>query len=297
VDGWPGVEPRHLAALAAVHDERSFRAAADRLGYVQSAVSLQIAQLERLVGARLVERERGHGPPVTLTAAGTLLLAHGTSILTELGGAHDDLRAAAAPPLRLGLPRGATAAGLGLDVVVEPRYGLGDRELHALVAAGELDAALAAAPDDDTLAAVHVLTDPIILLVAASDPGAAVTCAAGLIARPLIARDGRPLPAGAEALLRASDDAIVQALVGAGCGAALMPSLAVAPGDPATIALATGDLLPPHRFALCHRHGELPDALRRALTPPQGPIASPAAPASIAGAVGSSAAASTARPR
>jgi DNA-binding transcriptional LysR family regulator len=265
VDGWPGVEPRHLAALAAVHDERSFRAAADRLGYVQSAVSLQISQLERLVGTRLVDRERGHAPPVTLTPAGALLLEHGAAILAELGGAQDDLRAAERP-LRLGLPRGAAPEALCPGVLVEPRHDAGDAELHALVCAGELDAALADPPADGELEAVEVLTDPIILLVPAADPGPPPTTMADLLARPLIERAGHPLPDGAEPLLRAGDDAIAQSLVGAGCGAALLPALSVAPGDPATVALPTGDLLPPRPLALCWAPGRRPDALLAAFS-------------------------------
>jgi molybdenum-dependent DNA-binding transcriptional regulator ModE len=73
VDRSAAVELRHLTALRAVAAARSFSDAAAVLGYTQSAVSHQIASLERIVGQRLVERPGGPRP-VSLTEAGQLML-------------------------------------------------------------------------------------------------------------------------------------------------------------------------------------------------------------------------------
>src|ERR687896_1360524 len=104
-DGWLGVELRHLAALQAVADEGSFGRAAERLGYTQSAVSQQIAALERIVGQRLVERPGGP-KPVSLTEAGRLLLTHADAIAARVAAAQADLTALAegqAGTLRVGV--------------------------------------------------------------------------------------------------------------------------------------------------------------------------------------------------
>src|ERR1700704_6830987 len=90
-DTWLGVEIRHLAALGAVASEGSFGRAATRLGYTQSAVSQQIATLERIVGERLVERPGGPRP-ISLTEAGRLLLRHASSIVARLQAAQADLQ-------------------------------------------------------------------------------------------------------------------------------------------------------------------------------------------------------------
>src|SRR5207249_3982695 len=89
-----GVELRHLLALQAVAREGSFGRAAIALGYTQSAVSQQIAALERIVGARLVERPGGPRP-VSLTEAGELLLRHAEAIVARLAAAQADLGALA----------------------------------------------------------------------------------------------------------------------------------------------------------------------------------------------------------
>src|SRR5215210_2907750 len=78
-DRWLGIELRHFLALEAVAREGSFVKAAGALGYTQSAVSQQIAALERIVGQRLVERPGGPRR-VSLTEAGELLLRHAAGI-------------------------------------------------------------------------------------------------------------------------------------------------------------------------------------------------------------------------
>lgn len=80
LDSWRGVELRHLLAFQAVAAERSFCRAAAVLGYTQSAVSQQIAVLERLIGMRLLLRGRGRGG-VRLTAPGEVLLMRTAELL------------------------------------------------------------------------------------------------------------------------------------------------------------------------------------------------------------------------
>src|SRR6478752_3639108 len=95
---WSGIEMRHLVALDAVAREGSFRRAATRLGYVQSAISHQIAALEGLIGKRLIERSRGTRP-LALTPAGEILLAHTDALIARVRAAQADLAALDAVPL------------------------------------------------------------------------------------------------------------------------------------------------------------------------------------------------------
>src|SRR3954447_17265532 len=101
---WLGLELRHLVALKAIAEEGTFGRAARRLGYTQSAISQQIAMLERIVGQKLIDRPGGPRP-VSLSQAGELLLRHADAIAARLQAAQADLAAldaGDAGPLRIG---------------------------------------------------------------------------------------------------------------------------------------------------------------------------------------------------
>lgn len=68
------LDVRKLAALREIATRGSFSAAARELNYSQSAISQQVAQLEREVGALLIERR---GRRIRLTPAGQALADRG----------------------------------------------------------------------------------------------------------------------------------------------------------------------------------------------------------------------------
>jgi DNA-binding transcriptional LysR family regulator len=106
------LDPRRLRVLHEVARQGSFSAAADALSYTQSAVSQQIAALEREAGTILVERGRR---AIRLTDAGRSLVAHTESILASLAAAEADLEAIAG--LRGGRVRLASFPTAGATIV------------------------------------------------------------------------------------------------------------------------------------------------------------------------------------
>jgi DNA-binding transcriptional LysR family regulator len=286
-DSWLGVEVRHLAALDAIARERSFSRAARTLGYTQSAVSQQIALLERIVGERLVERSGGPRP-VSLTPAGEVMLRHGRRVVAQLAAARADLAAwsaGSAGELRVGtyhsvgariLPRvvGQLAAALP-DVRVALVETPDEGQLLALLERGELDLTFMLYPlADGPFVAVELLRDPFLLLVAEESPlGADGTrpTMADVVRVPLIAYDRvrdvtRPethLRGTPHVVLRSNDDTTIHGLVAAGMGAALLPQLSVDRGFPGVRAVEIDVGLPPRVIGLAwHRDRDLLPAAR-----------------------------------
>ena len=86
------LDVKRLRVLREVAQQGSFSAAAVALSYTQSAVSQQIAALERETGTTLVQRSaRG----IQLTDAGEALVRHADAILTRLCDAEAELEAIA----------------------------------------------------------------------------------------------------------------------------------------------------------------------------------------------------------
>jgi DNA-binding transcriptional LysR family regulator len=286
---WLGVEFRHLAALDAIARTGSFRGAADDLGYVQSAISQQMARLESLVGVRLIDRERGTGP-VELTVAGRLMLKHSSAIMQRLDAAQADLAAITsglAATLRVGafetlaaslMPTVLQACSSKLQIILTEL--VDDAAGCELVANGSLDVAFATLPLDlGPFAYLEVAIDPCVLLVNASSNLAArpPTALTELGSVPLIRHERWRMTGLIEAELRAVGSepsyvmsarttATVQALVGEGLGAAILPSLSVNSSDPRIAAVDLQDLLPSSTIvAFWHRDREVAHSLREFL--------------------------------
>jgi molybdate transport repressor ModE-like protein len=287
---WLGVELRHFAALQAVAEEGSFGRAAHRLGYTQSAVSQQIATLERIVGEKLVERPGGPRP-VSLTEAGHLLLRHAESIVARLQAAQADLHALRSG--EAGLLRVGTFQSVGARVLPEilrrfraewPSVEIqleehdSDAELAAMVERGEIDVAFVLPPFGDLpLETTELLRDPYVLVVAKDSPLAHLTrrpTLEQLAAEPLIGfrtcRSMVPfedtLRAAGQAprfVFRSDDNGTVQGMVAAGLASAVLPRLTVDQSDPRIAVIDLSNVFPPRVIHIArHRDRYLSPAAR-----------------------------------
>ncbi|MFN2562039.1 MAG: LysR family transcriptional regulator [Jatrophihabitans sp.] len=106
------LDVRRLMVLCEVARRGSLSGAAEALSYTASAISQQIAALEREAGVTLLER-RSRG--VVLTEAGVLLVSHAELVLAQLAAAEAALRDLS--ELRRGQLRMASFATAGATIV------------------------------------------------------------------------------------------------------------------------------------------------------------------------------------
>ena len=264
------LDVRRLRVLREVARRGSLTGAADVLSYTPSAVSQQIAALEREAGLRLLER-RARG--VVLTEAGELLTEHAELILRQLEAAETALEALA--DLRRGHLRMASFATAGASVL--PRAVDAFRARHPGVEltvgqaspaesverlrSGRLDLALTVDLEPrpaEGVEVIHLFDDPVQLVLHVDHP---------LARKPDIRLedladetwiDVPRATSGGQVLIRActtagfaprvtfeSDDyTTIQELVGAGVGAALLPDLAHCPPHPSVVRLSLGSASP-----------------------------------------------------
>jgi DNA-binding transcriptional LysR family regulator len=293
---------RRLSILVTVADEGSFTAAAERLYMTQSAVSQQMALLERDAGLDLFRRvARG----VELTAAGKLLTGRARGLLGESlaveqelhrlahGGREVRLAAFVSAGVEL-LPqtfRAFMARCPDSQLVVRDTSG----EALSLLGNGEVDAVLMwdydfePLPPDHRFARIHLADDPMMAVLPARHPLAAQERVrlADLAADKWVTRAHRALYgqepyekmfriAGFEPdiVFRAADYHILQGMVATGLGVSMAPRLSLYPhrsdvvvlpmAEPAISRAITVWTLP--QMAEVSPVSDLIDALREAAT-------------------------------
>jgi DNA-binding transcriptional LysR family regulator len=273
-DRWLGIELRHLIALEAVAREGSFGRAAASLGYTQSAISQQIATLERIVGEKLIERPGGPRR-VSLTEAGELLLRHGQAIVARLSAAQADLDALAngqAGTLNVGVYQSVGEHVLPALMqrfveawpLVDVRLAesANDIDLLEQIERGDLDLTFADLPlPDGPFEHVEVLRDPYVLVAPAEldvpEPLTLETIAELDLIGFRHCRGLNQLEATAPEPLRfvfrSDHNGTVQGMVAAGFGAAVVPQLTVDAADERVRLIELEDI-PPRMIAIAwHR--------------------------------------------
>jgi DNA-binding transcriptional LysR family regulator len=252
------LDVRRLRLLRELHERGTVTAVAQALAYTPSAVSQQLATLEREAGVPLMERQ---GRRLRLTDAGRALVEHATAVIARLELAESDLAAAAGDEAagRVRLAAFQTAAsGLVLPLLGalrerHPQLRLELLEMEAeegleLLRRGEVDLVLAEEydfaprPRDPGLVLRSVCRDPLLLVLPESHPLALAdpeTVPIAALADEVWAtpRSGTAFDASMVRACRALGDfepdrrhrsndlAVLEQLVAAGEAVALMPSL------------------------------------------------------------------------
>lgn len=279
---WRDLDLRHLLALDAVAHEGTFARAAERLGYTQSAVSQQIAALERAVGEQVFDRPGGPRA-VELTPFGAELLRGGRDILTRVEAMVDELARFSAGHtgrLMIGTFQSVSSAVLPMvlgrfrtahpDVEVQLFETDLDEELEEHLERGQCEVSFIVGevgpPEQSGFESRLLLTDPFVLIARPGqfDPGPVSIDA--LAQEPLIGQHPNSCQLLNEAGLRSAgldpsyvfrshDNGTVAAMVRAGMGVAVMPLLCTEPEDPRTVLHPLDPPIPGRHVSIAWRTG------------------------------------------
>ncbi|CAL9376537.1 hypothetical protein SUDANB95_00968 [Actinosynnema sp. ALI-1.44] len=287
------LNPVHLRTLVEVVRTGSFAEAARALGYTASAVSQQVSAFERAVGVTLFERAAHSIRPASaalfIAERGAELLAALDGFEREIAGMVKGLRGR----LRLGtfptasarvVPHAVarlTAERPDAEILLDEAE---PDDVLPLVLAGSLDLALVYAYDlvprswPDELTVLPLLTESLLVVLPDGHPAARASVRIEELRdeRWVSSRDGTAGSTCAVRLcaahgftpritFRSNDYGVVQGLVRAGVGVALVPALGYE-ALPGTVGrLVRGKPLRRHVFAV-HRTANANPLLRDALT-------------------------------
>lgn len=224
------MDSRHLRYFVALAETLHFGNAAARMNMTQPPFSRQIANLERDLGARLVER---NSRQVRLTTAGAHFLKDARRILAEIDSACRDARLIAEGrkgELRLGfmmhaadrvLPELVSRYRAACPEVRVTLREIPPSEIEMRLVQGEIDAGVTfAGRAVPSLAHFPLLTEPLRLIVPA---GHRLAGAGRVSARDLQAEEIIVAPAGVAGALR-------EAVTGYFLAAGLVPRIGLEPG-------------------------------------------------------------------
>ena len=281
-------------ALHAVAAHGTVTAAAAALHVTTSALSQQLAKLEREIGQPLLVH-RGRG--VALTDAGALLAGHTEAILAAITRAETELAAQRGQVTgRMAIAAFATAARALLPASLRqlrdahPRLRVESRESEpaealGLLSRGEVDLAVidewfaSAPPLPDTMHAVHLLDDITDLALPATHPLASagspielracrdapwITWGPGQFGHDWLQRALREHPGDLDIAHTANEHQTLLALVAADLGVAIVPRLGRGLTPPGVIIKAIEPSATRHVFAVWHSDTAERPAIRAA---------------------------------
>jgi DNA-binding transcriptional LysR family regulator len=258
------LDVRRMKVLKEVAAQGSFSAAADALSFTQSAVSQQIAALEREAGTTLLERS---SKGVRLTDAGRALVAHADVILARLDDAEEELAELAG--LRGGRLRLATFQSGGATLVPRAVKDFHDRypavelsmveaeppEAQERLLSGDIDIAVVYDFEplpgtlDQSFELTPLIEDPYDLVVARDHPLAKkravriadlrdeswVCASARCGCQQIVEHAARTAGFDVNMAFEVDETMAAQALVAAGVGIMLYPRLALTPLHPGVV--------------------------------------------------------------
>lgn len=272
------LELRHLVALDAVATHGTFGRAAEALGYTQSAVSQQIAALERTVDAKVFDRPGGPRS-VELTPLGRVLLDQGRDLLARvdaLGHELNRFREGHSGHLTVGTFQSISTTVLPAiverfremspGVTIQLSEPDSDEELDEQLIRGDTEVSFVVGDIHEGFESRHLLTDPFVLLARPGQFPPGAVSITDLDREPMIGQRTNSCQLLNEAGLRSSgieptyvfrsnDNGTVAAMVRAGMGIAVMPLRCTEPEDPRVSLHELDPVIPGREVSIAWRSG------------------------------------------